>query len=528
MTEHMHSQSGNGSHPSTSYGEERYRRLVEVSPAALCIVTQGRIAFMNKTGLDLFGATDSGQIIGRSIYDFFHPEQDGPMAGRIKQALDQGDALPFVEHRVLRLDGKPIEIELAAAPLTDSGQAAMQVVVRDITDRRQLEAQLRQSQKMEAFGQLAGGVAHDFNNMLTVINGHCDLLVEDDSLSDSMRRSVDQIRDAGRRAATLTSQLLAFSRRQVLQPKLVNLNVILAGMEQILKTLTGDDIELMVRLDDKLNHIRADPGQIEQAIINLAVNARDAMPDGGRLTVSTENTILDEAAIKRNRLDTKPGPHAKLTIRDTGVGMDAQTLAQIFEPFFTTKPKGKGTGLGLATVYGVVQQSGGAIAVESQKGIGTAVTIYLPIVEGTAVQEPADSCTLEELGGTETVLVVEDDPGVRGFVCETLKIGGYQVMEAKHGVEGLMTACQKNGAIDLVLTDVVMPQMNGRELVEQLRSRWPGLKAIFMSGYTDDAVLRHGVSGASFEFLQKPFLPAALARKVRKVLDAGTATMVPS
>ena len=500
--------------------EERYRRLVELSPDAIFITEQHRIIFMNRACTDLFGATSPEQVLSRSPSDFFHPEYDPLTTNRVRQGLERGEPFPLLEQKILRLDGTVIDVELSGSLLNDRSSTIMQVVLHNITERRQLEEQVRQSQKMEAVGQLAGGVAHDFNNMLLIINGHSELLIEDPLLTEDQRQSIEQIKQAAKRAASLTSQLLAFSRRQVLQPKVLDLNCIVANMEQMLHTLAGENIELVIQRHPSLGHVNADPGQLEQVIINLAVNARDATPQGGRLTIETDNVELDEALIRQRHLDAKPGSYVRLSVSDDGIGMDAKTLARIFEPFFTTKPKGKGTGLGLSTVYGTVKQSGGAIMVDSALRQGTSVKIYLPRVEESVSLEGSHADSGARLQGAETVLVAEDEPGVRSLVCDTLRMRGYSVLEARHGIEALMIAGQHSGPIHLLLTDVVMPQMNGREVAAQLVADKPDLKVLFMSGYTDDAILRHGVVTDRVDFLQKPFTPGALAGRVRRVLDA--------
>lgn len=500
--------------------EERYRRLVEVSPYAIFITRRHRIVFMNQACYRLLKATSPDQIIGRSPFDFFDPEDDSAVIDAFRRALGEGRHLPLIERRILCLDGTVITAELAISPLTDHASAAMQVILHDITERKHLEERVRQANKMEAVGQLAGGVAHDFNNMLTIIAGHGDLLAEDSTLTDDQRRSIEQIRQACIRASSLTAQLLAFSRRQVMQPKVLNLNDVVANMEPMLRPLVGEHITLFTVLSPGLGHVRADPNQLEQVLINLTMNARDAMPDGGTLTVETGGCDLDEDGISRQRLDARPGRYVSLRVADTGVGMDEDTLARIFEPFFTTKPKGKGTGLGLSTVYGIIKQSGGSIGVRSRPGQGASFTIYLPRVEEPACAEITDTESPGAFEGTETVLVAEDEPGVRSLVRASLRLKGYTVLEAGNGTEALALAERHSGPIHLLLTDVIMPQMNGRELSERLKARRPGLKVLFMSGYTDDAVLRHGVVTEDLQFIQKPFTPSALAGKMRTVLDA--------
>jgi PAS domain S-box-containing protein len=379
---------------------------------------------------------------------------------------------------------------------------------------RQRDEQLRQSQKLEAMGRLAGGVAHDFNNLLTAIIGYGQLTQTRLDSSSPLRNDINEIIKAGQRAAALTSQLLAFSRKQVIQPKVVDLNAIIADVQNLLGRLIGEDIELMAQTDSELGRVKADPGQIEQVVMNLAINARDAMPAGGKIIIKTSNVTLAKAAPNR-----PAGDYCMLAVSDTGCGMDRQTLSQIFEPFFTTKEQGKGTGLGLSTVYGIVSQSGGDIQVESEPGRGTTFKIYLPRV-AAADQETRLGQSCRDNGDiTGTILLVEDEAVVRQLVLGVLKMSGFQVMEASNGVDALTIIQQYAGPIDLLLTDVVMPQMGGRELAEHLQQLRPTTKALFMSGYTDDAIVHHGVHDAGLAFIQKPFTPTALIRKVREMLE---------
>jgi len=386
---------------------------------------------------------------------------------------------------------------------------------------RQSEEQLRHSQKMEAVGRLAGGMAHDFNNLLTAITGYCEFLLEELDPADPRRTEVQGIQSAAERAASLIRQLLAFGRRQVLQPKVVNLNAVVADMDNMLRRLIGEDIELVTRLDSALGCVNADPGQIEQVIMNLAVNARDAMSRGGTLAIETTNVDLDETYAHK-RVVVKPGSYVMLAVSDTGQGMDQETQAHMFEPFFTTKEKGKGTGLGLSTVYGIVKQSGGYIWVYSEIGHGTTFKIYLPCVEGTAetTETRATLAAAPPQQGSETILIVEDDAKVRTLVHKMLEKNKYTVIEASNGSEALALCEQFKGPIHLVLTDVVMPQMSGAQLVSRLTAVRPEIKVLYMSGYTDDAIVHHGVLEPGIAFIGKPFNAESLARKVREVLDA--------
>ncbi|MDF0643120.1 MAG: PAS domain S-box protein [Nitrospira sp.] len=384
---------------------------------------------------------------------------------------------------------------------------------------RQTEAQLQQAQKMEAVGRLAGGVAHDFNNLLTVIRGYSELLLARLRPGDSMRKDMEEVKKAADRASGLTRQLLAFSRRQFIAPKLVDLNALVANMDGMLRRLLGEDIiDLCAELAPNIGAIRADPGQMEQVIMNLAVNARDAMPKGGRLTIETCNVTIGKGS-RKNAVGVEPGAYVQLTVRDTGHGMDAETRSHLFEPFFTTKEKGKGTGLGLSTVYGIVRQSNGTIAVESVPGQGTVFKIYFPLVAEDRPGASGSGETVDPAHGRETILLVEDEPAVRGLVHETLRLHGYTVLEARHGIEALMTVAKHTGPIHLLLTDVVMPQMSGPEVAEKLRGLRPETKVLYMSGYPDHPVFEQGGVSRETSFLPKPFTPVGLARKVREVLD---------
>jgi len=389
----------------------------------------------------------------------------------------------------------------------------------DITERKQLEEQFHQAQKMEAVGRLAGGVAHDFNNLLTAILGSADLVLESLTARVPERGELEEIRKAALRAADLTRQLLAFSRQQVIAPTALNPNEVVANMDKLLRRLLGEDVELRTRLTPDLVTVKADPSQLEQVVLNLAVNARDAMPNGGKLTIETQNVELD-AAYVRGHISAQPGSYAMIAVSDTGVGMDAATQARIFEPFFTTKEIGKGTGLGLATVYGIVKQSGGWIWVYSEPGQGTTFKIYLPCVTEAVPPAAVTPAPPASVRGSETILLVEDDEMIRNLVPKVLKANGYRVLVAANGRDAERMAGQHEGPIHLLMTDVVMPGMNGREVAERLAAARAGLRVLYLSGYTDDAIVHHGVLEPGVAFLQKPFTPAVLGRKVREVLDS--------
>ena len=392
------------------------------------------------------------------------------------------------------------------------------VLVSEITDRKQLEDQLRQSQKMEAVGQLAGGIAHDFNNLLTAITGYSTLGLRHIEENHRVTGYLEEIKKAGDRAANLTRQLLAFSRKQILQPLPLNLNDIVSDINKLLARLIGEDIELSVKLGSDLRRIKVDPGQIEQVLVNLAVNARDAMPRGGKLTIETAGVELSQEYADRH-IGLQAGRYVVLSVSDNGTGMDEKTKERIFEPFFTTKEKDKGTGLGLSTVYGIVKQSGAHISVYSELGYGTTFQIYLPEHYAPETTELAAEPT-GSWGGSETVLLVEDEDAVRGLARQILEQEGYSVLEASRGEEALSLCAAYEQPIQLLLTDVVMPETSGKEVADRLRTLRPDIKVLFMSGYTDDAIVHHGVLDAKVQFIQKPFTPIALAKKVREVIDS--------
>jgi PAS domain S-box-containing protein len=450
--------------------------------------------------------------------DRLHPEDRDEVLAALPSILVRDHRA--LEYRFRHKDGGYRWIHDEARLSRDATNQPLEVFGSwvDVTERKTLESQLLQAQKMEAVGRLAGGVAHDFNNVLTAIAGYAELLREDLSADDARRADVEEILRASERAAELTHQLLAFSRRQVLAPRVLDLNAVVGDLDKMLRRLIREDIELRTALAPELGAVRADPGQLEQVILNLVVNARDAMPNGGKLTIETANAELDES-YALDHPTVVAGPHVMLAVSDTGVGMDATTQARIFEPFFTTKERGKGTGLGLATVYGIVQQSGGHIWLYSEPGRGATFKIYLPRVDQAPEHLAPAPGAHEAPRGTETVLLVEDDETVRTLTRKRLEALGYTVLSVSAGADALNLAASHVGPIHLLVTDVVLPGMSGRELAARLESARPGLKVLYTSGYTDEAVVHHGVLDPGIAFLQKPFMSGTLARKVRDALE---------
>ena len=477
-----------------------------------------RIAECNDAMARMYGYEEARDLVGTSLANL-HNVTDPANREQIRAFLRAGYRVADSETREHDREGRPRVFLNNVVGFVENGHLVrVWGTQRDVTEQRHLEEQFRQSQKMEAVGQLAGGIAHDFNNLLTAILGNTQLLLRDLPPGDSKRGDVEEIRKASERAASLTRQLLAYSRRQMLQPEVLDLNVVVAEMDKMLRRLIGEHIALAAVLAPDLGRVRADPNQIEQVIVNLAVNARDAMPEGGKLTIETANVDLDEAFAQAH-LGSVPGSYALLAVTDTGAGMDATVRAHLFEPFFTTKEVGKGTGLGLATVYGIVKQSGGYISVYSEPGRGSSFKIYLP-----RIATPADPPPGPQKGGpapgSETVLVVEDEPAVLTLSRRALEAQGYVVLAASDPAAALRVVERHGGMIHLLLTDVVMPGLSGRELADRLTAQRPGIRVLYMSGYPGDAVVQHGTLPSGSAFLQKPFSPDGLARKVRDVLDA--------
>jgi PAS domain S-box-containing protein len=508
--------------------EERARLSSAVEQAAESIVItdpEGVLVYVNPAFERVTGY-GRDEVLGRNFRSLEGDGQDA-VHRQMWATLERGDSWSGCL-ATRRKDGTALVQEAAISPVRDAtGRAVDYVgVMRDVTYERQIEEQLRQAQKMEAVGRLAGGVAHDFNNILTVITGRCHLLLRRETENVPLRRELDVIFSAANRAAGLTRQLLIFSRKEVIEPRVLDLGALVANLEKMLARLIGEDIETTIVQEPDLGHVKADPGQLEQVVMNLAVNARDAMPTGGGLTIATANVLVDEADARR-RAGLAPGAYVMLSVADTGCGIAPDVLPRIFEPFFTTKGPEKGTGLGLATVYGIITQGGGDVWAESEPGRGTTFRVLLPRVDEPLDQAESLGARPGALGGSETILFAEDEEEVRALAREILRINGYTVLEARHGRDALELASRHPGPIDLLLTDVVMPQMGGPELARRLLHDHPDLKVLYVSGYTDDEVLSHGVAQGSVAFLQKPFTAAALLRKIREVLDAPPAREGP-
>ena len=509
---------------SVEASEEQMRLLLESTGEGIYgMDLEGRCTLVNRAAAEMFGYTQE-EIIGRIVHDLIHhhrrdgspyPVEECP----IYRAMRNRSGVRVSDEVLWRKDGKSFAAEYSSFPIWKGEQIQGAVVTfQDVTQAKQLEDQFRQAQKMEAIGSLAGGIAHDFNNLLTIINGYSELIPSQLPANSPVRELVQQIGQAGERAASLTRQLLAFSRKQVLEPKVLNLNAIVTDTERMLRRLIGEDVDVSAILAPALGMVKADPGQIEQVLINLAVNARDAMPQGGKLTIETANVELAETYTQAHA-NVRPGRYVLLAVADTGTGMDEATKARIFEPFFTTKEPGKGTGLGLATVFGIVKQSEGHVAVYTEPGRGTTFKVYLPQVEERVSSSKSSPGLKLSVRGTETILLTEDEPALQAMARHVLALQGYTVLEASNGEKALRIAEEYQGTIHLLVTDVVMPVLSGRLLAERLTALRPGIKVLYLSGYTDDAVVRHGVLEAATAFLQKPFTPSSLAAKVRDVLD---------
>ena len=498
--------------------EQKYRRVVDNATEAIVVIQDGRFVFANPRATEMMSVSPD-QLTERLPADFVHAEDREAVLDHFERVVRGESSLSSYSFRITDQGNQAVWVEANAVQVLWEGTCATLSFLNDITERITLERQLRQAIKMESIGRLAGGVAHDFNNLLTAITGFAGLMQTELSDSDPLLEYVTHIQAASDRAASLTGQLLAFSRKQIIQPRAVDLNTVVREMEQILRRIIGEDIEMQVSLSPRLWSVRVDPSQMEQVIINLAVNGRDAMPMGGVLSIETENVILD-ADYADQRVGLQPGEHVKLAIRDNGVGMSEEVRAHVFEPFFTTKEEGKGTGLGLATVYGIVTQNGGHISCESETGTGTAFEIYLPreLEEAKGVMWRDSEARVPE--GTETILLVEDEDSVRRLGTRVLRKAGYTILEAAHAEAALELAREHPEPIHLVVTDVVMPRMSGSALVQHLSSVHPEAKVLYMSGYTDDAIVHRGALEPGTSFIQKPFDPSSLAHKVREALES--------
>ena len=496
--------------------EEGFRQLFNCNPHPTWVFDVETLRFVevNDAAIEHYGYSRE-EFRGMRITDL-HPSEEVPLVEEaVATPRDGIRRFGTWVHRTK--DGRLINVDVAAHDLEFRGRRGRLVVAHDITQQQELQVQLQQSQKMDAIGRLAGGVAHDFNNLLGVIIGYGERLLR--RLPSPDRREINEVLKAAEHAASLTRQLLAFSRRQVLKPRVLDLNAVVGEMDGMLRRIIGEDIDLVTVLQDGLGQVKADPGQIQQVVMNLAVNARDAMPKGGRLTIETGNAELDESYTSAH-LAVRSGHYVMLAVTDSGMGMDAATQAHIFEPFFTTKEAGKGTGLGLSTVFGIVKQSEGNVWVYSEPQRGTTFKIYLPRVDEVVEEQPAQEAETAA-GGSETILLVEDSDSLRELGREILEEHGYKVIEASSGAAALEALARHTGSLDLILTDLVMSGMSGRELADQVTRLRPGTKVIFMSGYTDDALGHHGVLETGTAFVEKPFTIDGLLRKVRDVLDSG-------
>ena len=497
--------------------EARYRSLVQSSVYGIYRSSlEGQFLDVNPALITMLGYTSAEEVL------LLDPEKDvfalPQEHARVIEDFRRTGRLDGIEVKWKRKDGNVITVRISGRAVSSADEPAdvLEAIAEDVTERRALEDQFRQAQKMEAVGRLAGGVAHDFNNLLMVISGYAEVILAKLPLDHPLHEKGRAIQQAADRATTLTRQLLAFSRKQLLELKVVDVNAIVQDMERLVRPLIGENVELITSLSPQAAHTRADAGQLEQVLMNLVVNAKDAMPGGGKLTIHTQNIFIDDSHRPEQQF-IRPGNYVTLSVSDTGMGMDKETQSRIFEPFFTTKEKGKGTGLGLSTVYGIVKQSGGYVMVQSEQGRGTAFHIYLPKVDD-AVEKQTAPAPATALGGSETVLLVEDEESVRQLVRDTLAAKGYKVLEAEGGESGLAAAASHQGKIDLVITDVVMPGMGGRDLVKHLAKARPGTKVLYLSGYTEDAIVSDGSIESGTAFLQKPFSLQNLSRKVREVL----------
>ncbi len=497
------------------------RQVIDVNPSFIFAKDrEGRFTLVNQAFAEIYGTT-ADALVGKTDADF---NENADQVAAFREAdlavMASGREVLIAEEPITDWEGNVHWLQTVKVPIGGDGRSADQVlgVSTDVTNRKTLEEQLRQSQKMEAIGTLAGGIAHDFNNLMTTVLGYSDLVLSALPEDSPQRADILEVAKAGERAAALTRQLLAFSRKQFVEPKVLDLNAVVGGMEGMLRRLIGSDIALQTVLEPSLGRVKADRTQVEQALMNLVVNARDAMPRGGRLKIETRNADV-AAPMAREQFRVEPGRYVLLVASDTGIGIDSATRARIFEPFFTTKELGRGTGLGLSTVYGIVHQSGGSLWLDSEPGRGSSFGIYLPRVDA-----PLDAVVTRDsrsaVGGRETILLVEDEEAVRRLACSVLSEHGYTVLDAKDGEDAMRFIECQGIVIDMVLTDGVMPGMPVGELIGKIRSALPGARVLLMSGYTGEAILRRGILEADMPFLEKPFTSGGLLRKVRTVLDA--------
>ncbi|MDD5092220.1 MAG: PAS domain S-box protein, partial [Candidatus Wallbacteria bacterium] len=508
------------------HSEERYRMFIEAAPEAAFVQSEGLFVYLNQAMVRLLGADKPEQLIGREFMEHMAPEYREAIRERIRIQHETGKTAPLMEQEYLLLDGTRVPVETTAVAIQYQGRPAHLVFVRDITERRRadeerekLQSQLYQSQKLESIGRLAGGVAHDFNNMLGVILGHAELLLSSFDRDHPCYQDLEEIHLAAQRSADLTSQLLAFARKQTVTPRVLDLNATVESMLKMLKRLIGEDIELVWQPGSGHCTVRIDPGQIDQILANLCINARDAISGVGKITIAVSGIMPGQTHLTLPP-EIPPGEYAVLSVCDTGSGMDQETLSNLFEPFFTTKEKGKGTGLGMATVYGIVRQNNGFIDVQSLSGSGTTIKIHLPVHASSSAQTSVKAAVeIQPATGSETLLLVEDEPMALNLLVRILKGQGYNVLAASTPGAAISLAREHQGSIQLLVTDVIMPEMNGRDLAKNLLALYPVIRRLFMSGYTAEYIAHHGVLDEGVHFIQKPFTPNSLAAKVREVLD---------
>ncbi len=497
---------------------DRYRQIFENANDVIYTTDlEHRVTALNKAGVELTGY-NSDEVLGKSI-DLIVPSEYILLFDQMKERMIAGQVSAIYEVEILTRDGRRFPAEVSARLIYEAdGPVGIQGILRDVTERKRLQEQVWRSQRMEAVGQLAGGIAHDFNNLLTIILAYTNITMDSVGADHPVYRHVEGIRKSVQRASSLTRQLLAFSRRQVLQPRILQINSVISDLQKLLTRLIGENIELLTDLDPAIGLVKADSGQIEQVLMNLVINARDAMPNGGRITVTTKNSVLTDADAREYHY-VEPGHYVVIEVVDTGHGMDAETLSHIFEPFFTTKEAGKGTGLGLATVYGIVKQSGGYIWANSEPGQGATFRILLPRTIEIFAEDDSRGDTQKSRHGVETVLLVEDEHELRDLLAHTLRKRGYTVIEAADGAGALRVVAECRGPIHVAVLDMVMPRMGGRALANYLAALRPETSVVFISGYSDDAALQRDGLDSAAHFLQKPFEPARLAEKIREVLD---------